>query len=224
MPAYNEEESILVAVANVRQALERLTGDSEIIVVDDGSTDGTSARLDAMAAAGQVRVIHSPTNRGYGWAVRAGCAAATRPLLFLTDSDDQFDPMELALLLPLINEADIVVGHRVGRRDGTLRAALSTGYNALVRALLDVRVRDINCAFKLVRREAFGRLALLSPGYIINAEMMARAARARLRVREVPVSHRRRRAGSSKVGIADVPLSLAELLALRRVLHETPPD
>ncbi len=223
MPAFNEEESISVAVTNVRRALDHYTCDSEIIVVDDGSTDRTGARLDEIASAARLRVVHSPENRGYGWALRAGLATATRPLLFFTDSDDQFEPMDLGRLLPVIDAADIVIGHRVGRCDGRLRAALSRGYNALVRALLDVHVRDVNCAFKLVWRESLAGLGLTSTGYTINAEMLARAARARLCVREVPVSHGPRRAGRSKVGFTDVPRALAQLLALRRTLNEAGP-
>ena len=222
MPAFNEEATIGVAVANVRQALQDLTGDFEIIVVDDGSTDRTLARLDALAATSELRVVHLAENRGYGWALRTGFAAASRSLLFFTDSDDQFDAMDLSRLLAVIDSADIVIGHREARHDGPLRAALSSGYNALVRKLLGVRVRDVNCAFKLVRREVLVAMNLVSAGYGINAEMMARAARARLRVREVPVTHRPRRAGRSKVSIADVPSSLLDLLWLRRALR-TPP-
>ena len=221
MPVFNEGDSIVAAVANVRRALECYTRNSEIIVVNDGSTDCSRARLDEMATAGELCVLHSTENHGYGWALRTGFAAATRPLVFFTDSDNQFDAMDLGLLLPLIDEADIVIGHRVGRRDGTLRAALSRGYNVLVRALLDVQVRDINCAFKLIRRESLAALALASRGYTINAEMIARAARARLRVREVPVPHHPRRVGRSKVGITDMPWALAELLSLRRALCKT---
>ena len=222
MPAFNEEETIGVAVSNVRSALEALTGDFEIIVVDDGSTDRTRGRLDALATVGELRVVHLAENRGYGLALRTGFAAATRSLLFFTDSDNQFDPMDLRRLLAVIDSADIVVGHRETRRDGALRAALSSGYNALVRRLLEVHVRDVNCAFKLVRREVLASMDLVSTGYGINAEIMARATRARLRVREVPVSHRPRQAGRSKVSMADVPSSLRSLLSLRRALRRPP--
>jgi len=222
MPAFNEEEGIVRAVANVRTALERHCGAFEVIVVDDGSTDRTGALLDEMAAGpGPLKVIHLPENRGYGAALQAGFAAATLPILFFTDSDDQFDAMDLGRLLPLVAEADVVVGHRVGRRDGASRAVLSGGYNALVRALLGVRMRDINCAFKVVRRSAVAALPLVSTGYIINAELIARAVRAGLSVREVPVSHRPRAAGSSKVGVADVPRSLRELVELGWRLRAT---
>ena len=218
MPAFNEEESIRIAVTTVRNALARYTDDSEVIVVNDGSTDGTGALLDEMAADGQLRALHSPENRGYGWALRTGFAAATRPLIFLTDSDDQFDPMDLGQVLPLIDGADIVIGYRARRSEGAVRAVISAGYNGLVRALLDVRVRDINCAFKLVRREVLMCLPLVSAGYTINAEMIAQAAAAKLQVREAPVSHRPRHAGHSKIRLADVLWSLSELWAVRSSL------
>lgn len=218
MPAYNEHEVIRHAVQRVQQALERLTADFEIVVVDDGSTDGTGGILDAMAGA-RLRVIHFPENRGYGRALRAGFATARHPLVFFMDSDDQFDPVDLGRLLALTADADIVVGYRVTRGDGAVRELLSGGYNALVRALLSLNVRDVNCAFKLVHRDALASLGLTSDGYTINAEMLARAERAGLRIREVPVSHHPRRSGQSKVGFGDIPRALAQIVALRQALR-----
>jgi len=219
LPAFNEAEGIVHAVSDMRAALARFTDGSEIIVVDDGSTDGTGLLLDELAATEQVRVIHSPTNRGYGWALRTGFAAATRPLVFFTDSDRQFDAMDLGRLLPAMADADVVVGRRVGRSDGTLRGGLSLGYNALVRALLGIRVRDVNCAFKLLRREVLAHMPLTSKRYTINAELIARATRAGFRVHEVAVPHRARQSGTSKVGIKDIGPALGEVLALRQTLR-----
>ncbi len=219
LPALNEVEGIVHAVSEVRAALARFTEDSEIIVVDDGSTDGTGALLDELAAAEQIRVIHSPINRGYGVTLRTGFAAATRPLVFFTDSDRQFDVMDLGALLSAIADADVVIGHRIGRRDGTLRGGLSLGYNAIVRTLLGIRVRDVNCAFKLLRREVLAQMPLTSKRYTINAEIIARAARAGFRIHEVPVPHRARQSGRSKVGIRDIGPALGEVLALRKTLR-----
>ena len=218
MPAYNERDVIAHVVQRVHRALERLTDDFEVIVVDDGSTDGTGRILDDLTDE-KLRVVHFASNAGYGKALRAGFEVATHPLVFFLDSDDQFDPAELDCLLPLAAGADIVVGYRAQRRDSTVRSVLSGGYNTLVRGLLDVNVRDINCAFKLMRREALARLALTSDGYAINAEILARAARAGLGICEVPVSHQERRSGRSKVGFGDIPRSLAQVVALRRSLR-----
>jgi glycosyltransferase involved in cell wall biosynthesis len=218
MPAYNEREVIRQAVRRVQQALERLTAGFEIIVVDDGSTDGTGRILDEMAD-DRLRIIHFPENAGYGRALRAGFEAAVHPLVFFTDSDDQFDPVDLRLLLSLARDGEIVVGYRSSRRDGAVRSLLSGGYNTLVRALLGITVRDVNCAFKLVRRDTLATLGLTSDGYAINAEMLARAARAGLHVCEVAVSHQQRRSGRSKVGFGDIPRSLAQVVELRHSLR-----
>ncbi len=220
LPALNEGEVIGHVVETARAALERLTDDFEVIIVDDGSSDDTGRVLDGLAGGG-IRVIHFPENRGYGHALRAGFAAARHPLVAFIDSDDQFDPLELKRFLSLVDEADLIVGYRVGRRDGGLRAILSRGFNLLVRAVIGIGVRDVNCAFKLIHREALERLQLRSASYTINAEMLARATALGLRIREVPVTHRERRTGRSKVGSRDIPHALREILRLRRTLART---
>lgn len=218
MPAYNEREGIRRAVEHVRQAIERLTTGFEIIVVDDGSTDGTGQILEEMADE-TLRVVRLPENYGYGRALRAGFEAAVHPLVFFTDSDDQFDPLDLERLLPLAADAELVVGYRVGRRDGALRSVLSSGYNRLMRGLLGLDVRDINCAFKLVRRDVLSNLGLTSDGYTINAEMLARAHKQGWRLREVPVGHRPRLTGRSKVGLSQIPRSLWQVYGLNHALR-----
>lgn len=219
MPAFNEQESIGEAVTSAARALERYCDDFEIIVVDDGSTDGTAEQLARLQCQFPFRVVRSTWNRGYGWALRAGLEVASRPLVFFTDSDNQFDAMELQLLIDLIGDADIVVGRRLVRSEGWRRVIASRCYNSIAQATLGVSVPDVNCAFKLARREALTAFPLLSDTYAINAEMMARSRQAGLRIASVGVSHRPRCGGRSKVRFWDVPVALLRLALLRRSLR-----
>jgi glycosyltransferase involved in cell wall biosynthesis len=219
LPARNEEEAIGTVVPAALDALAALTDESEVVVVDDGSTDRTGALLDALAAQEpRLRVIHFREPRGYGAALQAGFAASRLPVLMFTDSDGQFDLRDLGRLLPLLADADLVVGFRVDRADPASRRVLSRGYNALVRLLLGVRVRDMNCAFKAFHRRVLDLFPLESDGYAINAELVARADAAGLRVREVGVRHFPRIAGESKVGATNVPGALRQLWTLRSLL------
>jgi len=223
MPAFNEGEVIRHVVTRSRAALRELTGDFEIIVVDDGSSDDTGRILDELVDE-QVRVIHFAKHRGYGCALQAGIEVAVHPLVVFMDSDDQFDPLDLRHLLPLSAEADVIVGYRAVRRDGALRRLASRLYNFAVSQVLGLVFRDVNCAFKLFRRDVLFGLRLSSEGYAISAEMLARTQRAGYRLREVPVSHHPRRTGRSKVRLSDIPRALAHILALRRVLPNQKPD
>jgi glycosyltransferase involved in cell wall biosynthesis len=217
MPALNEADVIRHVVTRSCAALRELTVDFEIIVVNDGSSDDTGPILDELADE-QVRVIHFAEHRGYGCALQAGIEVAVHPLVVFMDSDDQFDPLDLRHLLPLSAEAEVVVGYRAERRDGALRLLASRVYNLLVSQALGLAFRDVNCAFKLFHREVLSGLPLSSEGYAIGAEMLARSQRAGYRLREVPVSHRPRRTGRSKVRLSDIPRAFARILALRGAL------
>jgi glycosyltransferase involved in cell wall biosynthesis len=219
LPVFDEAPVIAGVVRELHGALARHAARFEIVAVDDGSSDGSGAELERVAAElPGVRVIHFERNRGYGHALRAGFAACTHELTFFMDSDGQFDPDELRLLLAIAPRADIVVGHRLGRTDGALRSVLSRGYNWLTRRALAIEVSDVNCAFKLMRRDALASLALAEGGYVINAELLAKAARAGLTIAEVGVTHRPRTAGRTKTNLFDVPRAARRLFALRRSL------
>ena len=151
LPAYNERENIPEVVARAFEVMPQLVESFEVIVVDDGSTDGTRE------VTTQLLEQHYPTlrlavherNRGYGAAIRTGFAQARGELVFYTDSDRQFDLSDLEHFLPLMDEWDLIVGFRVYRYDTVLRSILSWIYNRIVRVLFRVRVRDVDCAFKL---------------------------------------------------------------------------
>ena len=163
LPAFNEEANIQRTVESARKILPSLATEWEIIVVDDGSRDGTSAISDDLAARhANVRAIHHPSNRGYGAALKSGILVARHELIFFTDSDGQFDLHELEQLIRSSDGYDIVMGYRAKRRDPLHRLINAWGWNLLVRLVLGLRVRDIDCAFKLFQRSVFDRIQIRS--------------------------------------------------------------
>jgi glycosyltransferase involved in cell wall biosynthesis len=196
LPAYNEEANVGQAVHRAMQAVSAHTSDYEVIVVDDGSRDRTPEVVQAIREDHpQVRLVRHEVNRGYGGALRSGFEAATKKLIFFTASDNQYDPSELHRLLALMDSADIVTGFRGRRQDPFLRRLYAWAWNALVNLLFGYLSRDIDCAFKLFRREVLREVALTSSGAMIDTELLAGARRRGFRIREVAVSHFPRQVG-----------------------------
>lgn len=213
LPAYNEEAGIGRAVAEADAALARLGLAYEILVIDDGSRDGTAmAAREAAAQRPCVAVLQHLDNRGYGAALRTGFEAARGDRVAFTDADCQFDLADLGRLLPLTETHPIAVGYRVDRQDSRMRKFYSRGYNVLARALLGTTVRDIDCALKIFRRDALLHLLPESPGFFVNTEMLTRARQLGLSVAEIGVRHRPRLRGASKVSLWDIPRTLRALL------------
>ncbi len=189
-PAFNEQTNIVSTVEKARNILPTVTGMWEIIVVNDGSDDKTGRICDSMARQyPEVRVIHHASNRGYGTALKSGILAAQHELIFFSDSDGQFDLNELHQLVAWIDQYDIVVGYRAKRQDAFHRLINAWGWNILVRMLLGLRIRDIDCAFKIFRREVFESIQIRSVGAMVNTEILAQAKQFGMRIKEVKVSH-----------------------------------
>jgi dolichol-phosphate mannosyltransferase len=213
MPAFNEEAGIAEAVAEAHESLIGLGYEFEILVVNDGSTDGTAGRVLELAATWpRVRLISHSRNLGYGAALRTGFEAARFELVAFTDADRQFFLEDLDDLVPLTDEFPVAVGWRVDRKDPWRRRFLSRGYNVLARWLVGTRVRDCDCALKVFRREALAYLLPETAGFFVNTEMLSRARRFGWEVAEVGVRHRPRERGRSTVSLWDVPRTFATLV------------
>jgi dolichol-phosphate mannosyltransferase len=213
LPAYNEEACIGQAIAEADEALSRISRHYEILVVDDGSRDGTRAAVLASARKlPRVRLLSHPENCGYGAALRTGFEAAAYDRVAFTDADCQFDLTDLGQLLALTDHVPVAVGYRVGRQDPWQRRFYSWGYNVLARTLLGTRVRDCDCALKVFRKEALRNLLPRARGFFVNTEMLTRARQLGYELAQAGVRHRPRARGVSKVSILDIPRTLAVLV------------
>jgi glycosyltransferase involved in cell wall biosynthesis len=197
LPCYNEQDNVARTTQNALDALEGLNIDFEIIIVDDGSRDATAEIADKIAAKNsRVKVVHHHTNLGYGAALRSGFKAATKELVFYTDGDGQFDISELPPLLPLMAKFDIVSCYRLNRKDSLIRRLNGWAWTKLVCLLFGMKIRDIDCAFKLHKTKIFDNIELSSSGALIDAEILARAIRKGYTITQKGVHHYPRVAGA----------------------------
>ncbi len=199
-PAYNDSGTIASMVIRAVQAASELTPDYEVIVVNDGSSDSTAEIADELARTyDHVRVVHHPRNRGYGGALQSGIRAATKDLIFYTDGDAQYDPAEMAALWPAMADGVAVVnGYKISRSDPLHRIVIGRVYHHVVSVLFGLRLRDVDCDFRLMRRSIFERVHLEKTSGVICLEMMKKIQDAGFAVVEVPVHHYHRAFGTSQ--------------------------
>jgi len=219
MPAYNEEAVLPLALREAIEALEEQVDDWELLIVDDGSTDRTPEILkDWSKRYPGISILTNSPNRGYSQALIRGFYACSKEVIFYTDGDAQFDLSQIRELYPLIADADMVAGYRIGRKDPWFRLMTSAVYNFIQARVLGVRARDVNCAFKFFRRGFFEKIDLKSDGFLIDAELYARADSAGLRWVQEPVRHRARVEGSTTVKVGTIRETLTQLFALKKML------
>jgi glycosyltransferase involved in cell wall biosynthesis len=221
LPCFNEAANVQRAIHEATWAAAWNADEHQIVVVDDGSTDGTAAIAAEVARlVPNVRVVAHDRNRGYGAALVTGLRAARMPWVLLTDADLQFDLSELEHFVPLTQEADFVLGWRIDRQDPLHRRINAAAWNWLVGRAFDMQVRDVDCAFKLIRREMVEDLPLTSSGAMISTELVVRARARGAWVRELGVEHRPRVAGEQSGASPRVVLrAFRELQQLRRDLR-----
>ncbi len=196
-PCYNEQDNVALTTEQAVGVLEKLNADYEVIIVNDGSKDATGRIADEIARCeSRVRVVHHPTNLGYGAALQSGFRAATKDIVFYTDGDGQFDISELPPLLPLMEKYDIVSCYRINRQDNLIRKINAWCWTKLVCLLFGMRIRDIDCAFKLYKRKIFDNIRMVSTGALIDTEILARAIRKGYTITQRGVHHYPRTAGA----------------------------
>ena len=200
-PAHNEEANLEGLVEEALAVLPTLADTFEIIAVNDGSRDRTAQIADDLTARhpGIVRAVHHPTNLGYGAALRSGFAAARYDLVAFTDGDRQFQVVDIGRLTARLAQADapdVVVGYRIKRADPIIRTIYAKAYRLANRIFFGLRVTDVDCACKLVRREALDGLRVGSGGAFFSAELLIKLRAAGRTVVEVGVPHYPRTAGS----------------------------
>ncbi len=199
-PAYNDGGTIPSMVLTAQIAAREVTDDYEIIVVNDGSQDHTPlvlAELEKQIP--QLRVIHHPQNKGYGAALRTGFASASKEWIFYTDGDAQYNPLELHLLVEALrDDVDVVNGWKISRNDPLIRILLGSIYNFGVKLVFGIRLKDVDCDYRLMRRSIFSAVELESNTGSICVEMIKKIQDAGFKFAEVPVSHYHRQYGHSQ--------------------------
>ena len=189
-PAYNEEKNVQKLTRNLLKVLPEVAEEYEIVIVNDGSTDRTKEIIHRLAKENRcIRVVHHKENLGYGAAIRSGLINSRYSYIFFTDGDNQFNVFEIKKLIRYINGYDIIAGYRVNRKDNSVRKFNAWIWNILVRLLFGLKMRDVDCAFKLFRREVVNKINTQAEGAMINTEILAQARKYGFTIKQVGIHH-----------------------------------
>lgn len=195
-PAHNEEANIGELAKKTSKVLSELCEEYEIIVVNDGSKDKTKEVVEnLMKEDKHIRLINHEVNKGYGAALKSGFYNAKYEWIFFTDGDGQFDVSEIKKLIDLSKDCDIATGYRIKRQDPIHRKINAFAWGTLVKLLFGFKVKDVDCAFKLIKKEIIDKIQLEADGAMISTELLAKANKLGYRIKEVGVNHYPRKAG-----------------------------
>jgi glycosyltransferase involved in cell wall biosynthesis len=226
LPAHNEVENIRWLLPHLATTLPTLAQRYEVVVVDDGSTDGTGAVATELAAelGVDLRIVRHERKSGYGATVGDGLRATRLSYVAFTDADGQFEVADFALLIPLLDGADLVGGWREERSDAAMRSVVSWVFNTLILVLYRLPYRDIDCAMKVMRREVLDSVQLNARSALINTELYYKARHAGWRIAQHPVPHHPRRAGRrSGARPRAIARAIKELIVFRWTMRRSLP-
>ncbi|MCD6579141.1 glycosyltransferase family 2 protein [bacterium] len=199
-PCYNDENTIGNMIISVEKILKKVSNNYEIIVVNDGSKDKSKEILDKFKKKYKcLKVIHHKKNLGYGAALKTGFANSTKELIFYTDGDAQYDVAELSSLLKVMSQdVDMVNGYKIWRSDPFYRKIIGNIYNMVVKFAFNIKLKDVDCDFRIIKRHVFEKVKLISNTGIICVEMMKKIQDSGFKIKQVPVHHYFRIYGKSQ--------------------------
>lgn len=200
LPAYNEEKNIQEAVKKLNEVLPLIIDKYEIIIVDDGSKDNTyQIALNLAKQIKHIKVIHHQHNRGKADAISTGFEECNGEYIFYTDADVQYDFKELKRIIPLIKNADIVSAYRLNKALSNFRRLASDIYDLIARLFLGIKVKDLECAFKIFKRDVFKKIKIESKNFMVETEILAKATKLGFCIKQIPITHLPRKAGKTGV-------------------------
>ncbi len=219
-PAHNEEANIVELTKKTSKILSEICEEYEVIVVNDGSKDRTKEVVEKLMKEDKhIKLINHETNKGYGAALKSGFYNAKYEWIFFTDGDGQFDVSEITKLIELAIDCDIATGYRIKRKDPIHRKLNAFAWGTLVKILFGFRVKDVDCAFKLIKKEIIDKIKLEAEGAMISTELLAKANKLGYKIKEVGVNHYPRKAGKQTGAKLSVILrAFVELFKLYRKL------